>query len=228
MALGWKGARPTQRDFDEPSSHLVALISAVSELLEGARGRIEDIDRVALIWGPGSFTGLRIGLAFVKGLYAAKTVDVVVVNTLEMLALQSTGPVGRICSMVDARKDEVYVAVYEALPPVAPGDGGARSVKPVMLPQALPPLRFLSAQQVCPTLFVGSGACRYAATVSSVFGRSAVIPGGEADRVSTSILCELAPSLEPLPRARILALEPFYIRPADAKLRPLRTVRTHD
>ena len=71
VALARDGTVLGTERFDEPSSHLVALGGAVERLLAAAGLAASDVARVAVVTGPGSFTGLRIGLAFAKGLHAA-------------------------------------------------------------------------------------------------------------------------------------------------------------
>ena len=91
------------------SKHLMAVIKRVSQL---SGIPISDLDGFAVTRGPGSFTGLRIGLATVKGLAAASDKPIVGISSLECLAIQSFVPSINICPMIDARKGEVYWALY--------------------------------------------------------------------------------------------------------------------
>jgi tRNA threonylcarbamoyladenosine biosynthesis protein TsaB len=91
------------------SKHLMEVIKSVS-LLSGIT--ISDLDGFAVTRGPGSFTGLRIGLSTVKGLAAASGKPIVGISSLKCLAIQSYVPSFRICPIIDARKGEVYWAFY--------------------------------------------------------------------------------------------------------------------
>ncbi len=129
----------------------------------------------------------------------------------------------RVCAMIDARKDEVYAALY-----VADGryDLKGRAVPRVRAEVgalAVSPLEFLTSLEFCPTLFVGSGARRYRDMVRERFGDRAVF--GDEDRPSTVLLGRVAPALECLPAEQIPGLEPFYIRPSGAVLNPLRKIQ---
>jgi tRNA threonylcarbamoyl adenosine modification protein YeaZ len=114
VALAAAGVARGHRRFGASSSHLLDLGRCADELLRDNGLAVGDIERVALVKGPGSFTGLRIGLAFVKGLVAALDADVVTVGTLELLAMPLLDANQRraVCAMVDARKEEVYGAIY--------------------------------------------------------------------------------------------------------------------
>ena len=81
--------------------------------MAAAGKKIEDLSRIALVAGPGSFTGLRIGMAFVKGIHAALGTEIVTITSLELISRALAAGRRRICPMIDARKNEVYTALYE-------------------------------------------------------------------------------------------------------------------
>lgn len=94
------------------------LYGHLSRLLDRHGCRVEDIDCFAAASGPGTFTGVRIGLACVKGLAEAAQKPVVAVSNLEALAVFGTAPLR--ATVLDARRGEIYGAVYDAeLNPVA-------------------------------------------------------------------------------------------------------------
>lgn len=88
------------------------LLSAVDAALSYARLKLEDCRAVAVAVGPGSFTGLRVGIATAQGLAEGGGLSVVGVPTLEAYACAVAGVEGLLCPMLDARKKEVYVAGY--------------------------------------------------------------------------------------------------------------------
>ena len=209
-------SEPKTLSFGTELSHLVELGESVATLLDG-KARPDEIDRVALVIGPGSFTGLRIGMAYTKGLYAALGVDVVMVGTLELLALPLVGERERVCCMVDARKSEVYAAIYggkldgSGLPAAEPG-GEARAVAPAQLLVSLS-----RGQVVC----VGSGAARFRREIEEV--STVTVAPDRFNLPSTEVLCRIGTGLSPLTKEALSRLEPDYIRPSDAKLRRIRT-----
>jgi tRNA threonylcarbamoyladenosine biosynthesis protein TsaB len=91
------------------AARLVDLVDRA--LVEAGAGR-DDVEAVAVSIGPGSFTGLRVGLGFAKGLAYAGGKPLVAVPTLEALAAAAPGDAERVAVSLDARKHEVYFAVY--------------------------------------------------------------------------------------------------------------------
>jgi len=94
-------------------AHGEKLINAIDHVLADTNLRIHDIDLIAVGTGPGSFTGLRIGLAAVKGLAFAANLPVVSVVSLDALALQAGFSQHPICPLVKAQADEAYTALYQ-------------------------------------------------------------------------------------------------------------------
>lgn len=94
-------------------THSQTLLPMVDNLVKSLDVKLEDIDYIAVAKGPGSFTGLRIGVATVKGLGLGLGKDTVGVSTLEALALNWTGVDGLVCPIMDARRSQVYTAVYK-------------------------------------------------------------------------------------------------------------------
>jgi tRNA threonylcarbamoyladenosine biosynthesis protein TsaB len=95
------------------TTHSERLMTAVNNTLVQSELTLDDIDVFAVAAGPGSFTGLRIGLSTLKGLSYATGKPVVTVPTLEAFAWNFPYSVYPLCLMLDARKSEVYAAVYK-------------------------------------------------------------------------------------------------------------------
>ena len=98
--------------FNLPLNHSETVLPAVNQALALAGLGIGDVGLFALTVGPGSFTGLRIGASTVKGLAFATGAPAVGVSTLEALACNAAGFAGLVCPLIDARKGEVYAALY--------------------------------------------------------------------------------------------------------------------
>ena len=96
-------------------THSRTLLPMAEDLLKNTETRLQDIDLLAVSHGPGSFTGIRIGVSTVKGLSWALDKPCVGVSTLEGLAWQGLAAGGLICPVMDARRQQVYNAVFAIL-----------------------------------------------------------------------------------------------------------------
>lgn len=93
-------------------THSQTLMPMVEELLKNTGLSVNDIDAVAVNAGPGSFTGVRIGVAAVKGIAFPKNLPCVSVSTLESMAYNMLGNDCIVCSVMDARCSQVYNALF--------------------------------------------------------------------------------------------------------------------
>lgn len=93
-------------------THSQTLMPMIDEIVKMTQIDLSDLDYLAVAGGPGSFTGLRIGSATVKGLGLALDLPVVAVPTLEGLAMNLCGSAYRICPIMDARRNQVYTGIY--------------------------------------------------------------------------------------------------------------------
>ncbi len=98
----------------EQFSHAEKLHVFIEEVLNEAQRTFKDLDAVAVSKGPGSYTGLRIGVSTAKGLCYALNLPLIAVDTLEILANAVTVTSGVIIPMIDARRMEVFSAVFDA------------------------------------------------------------------------------------------------------------------
>jgi tRNA threonylcarbamoyladenosine biosynthesis protein TsaB len=128
-ALVRNGAVIGESSLVAPQLHSEKLLSLVDGLLRSAGMPVKELGGIACSAGPGSFTGLRIGLSVAKGLAYAAELPLAAVPTLEALALRSVrdgrlASGGRVLAALDARRDEVYAALYHwngaVLGPVIP------------------------------------------------------------------------------------------------------------
>jgi len=88
------------------------LIAGINHVIDGAGWKVQDVDLIAVACGPGSFTGLRIGMGTAKGLAMAIQKPMVGVSSLEVLALGVSLYPGIVIPVIDARRDEVYSSAY--------------------------------------------------------------------------------------------------------------------
>ena len=133
-------------------THSRTLLPMVEDMLKNTEKKIADVDLIAVAHGPGSFTGIRIGVSTVKGLAWASDKKCVGVSTLEAMAWHGVSAGGLICPVMDARRSQVYNALFET-----DGDG-----RPVRLTEdravSLAELTGELKDYECAPLLVGDGA----------------------------------------------------------------------
>ena len=95
-----------------PNTHSVTLLPMIDGLLKSAGLTLNDIDVFSCSVGPGSFTGVRIGTSAIKGLAYANGKPCVGVSSLEALAMNVTAEDGIICPVMDARRGQLYNALF--------------------------------------------------------------------------------------------------------------------
>lgn len=132
-------------------THSRTLLPMAEDMLKNAELELKDVDLIAVAHGPGSFTGIRIGVSTVKGLAWALEKPCVGVSTLEAMAWHGLAAGGYVCPVMDARRGQVYNALFEI------ADG-----KPVRLCEDRPIALFQLAEDIqklhAPVFLVGDGA----------------------------------------------------------------------
>ncbi|MBI5167513.1 MAG: tRNA (adenosine(37)-N6)-threonylcarbamoyltransferase complex dimerization subunit type 1 TsaB [candidate division NC10 bacterium] len=192
------------------ATHSERLLPSIHRLLSDAGLKIGDPDGIAVALGPGSFTGLRIGLSTAKGLALASGKPVVGVPTLEAMAWNLPFCPYWICPILDARKKEVYCAIYRFHQDKLETIMGARSLSP----QAL-----LSLIRE-PTVFLGDGLVPYGCLLKEGLGDNALFAPLSKQGPSAANVAELG--LWKLGRGEVVdpaSLVPIYIRPSEAELK---------
>ena len=97
---------------EEGYSHAERLHVFIEEIIQEAGITFQDLTAIAVSQGPGSYTGLRIGVSAAKGLCYALNIPLIAVDTLQVLASQASISEGVIIPMLDARRMEVYSAIF--------------------------------------------------------------------------------------------------------------------
>jgi len=119
VALSENGELLANIDKTEKNIHASSLTLFIQDVLKEANRDIKELDAVAVSMGPGSYTGLRIGVSTAKGLCYALDIPLIAVNTLEAMAngfknrCFSVNKYTLFCPMIDARRMEVYSAVFD-------------------------------------------------------------------------------------------------------------------
>ena len=151
VALLRDGALLSQYSQCSQLTHSRTLLPMAEDMLKNAELSLEDVDLFAVAHGPGSFTGVRIGVSTVKGLAWAADKPCVGVSTLEAMAWHGTAVGGLICPVMDARRSQVYNALFEI-----------RDEKPVRLTEDRPIALDALAEELRrfgrPAFLVGDGA----------------------------------------------------------------------
>lgn len=103
-----------KNELDNGKTHSENFMSLVEKTLNEAKLKLDDIEYLAVVVGPGSFTGIRIGVASCKAMAEIKGLKVVPVYSLDSLAANGVGNGNVICSMIDARNNQVYCGIYDS------------------------------------------------------------------------------------------------------------------
>jgi tRNA threonylcarbamoyladenosine biosynthesis protein TsaB len=119
VALARDGEVVAFKQVDQRNAHAEVITVYIDEVIEAAHITYDDIDAIAVSCGPGSYTGLRIGVSTAKGLCFALDKPLIAVETLEAMAygVIADGVEGNtlLCPMIDARRMEVYTAVFDSM-----------------------------------------------------------------------------------------------------------------
>ncbi|MBR2263125.1 MAG: tRNA (adenosine(37)-N6)-threonylcarbamoyltransferase complex dimerization subunit type 1 TsaB [Firmicutes bacterium] len=189
-------------------THSQTLMPMVEEIMKQAGLDGQDLDLLTFTKGPGSFTGLRIGAATVKGLSLGWQKPVLPLSTLEVLAYNLAGHNELIVPVMDARRHQVYTAVYECI------DGRLQALFGPDVVPATDLIRFLQRQDR-PAILVGD-----AGTVTEEAGGEAfAVAPAHLNQLRPAAACALAESLlkqgaEPIPGAQV---EIDYLRKPQAE-----------
>lgn len=148
------------------TTHSQNLVPMLEQIQKFTNIELKDIDIIACCTGPGSFTGIRIGIATVKGLALSLNKPVIGVSSLESLAYNVTNFDGTICSIIDAKNENVYAGIYSSTPSlVANNDYISDSIN-VLIEK----LKTISGK----IIFVGDGSFIHMQKLKEAFGDNAL------------------------------------------------------
>jgi len=189
-------------------THSRRLLKMIEHMLEKRAGMgLEDIDGFVAARGPGSFTGLRIGISVVKGMAYALGKPAAGISSLDGIAFRFVHSSIRVCVMMDARRNEVYCAIYRF-------DHGrliSKSDERVVSPEDA--VKMTDG----PVLFAGSGSKAYRKIIEQT-ACSPVIADTFLDSVSATVLARSLYSKDNFFNRPENILAPSYIRKSDAQL----------
>ena len=190
------------------------LAPVLQEVLRTAHLSLGELGGIAVSQGPGSFTGLRVGVAFVKALAMATGLPVIGISSLEAMATNAVGAAAAICPLLDAKQGKVYAAFFASR--------GAHLIR--RSPDRLTTWEAVCGRLQTPALFLGDGIAAYGAQLRRRLGARALFAPEE-------LWCPRAATVARLGGARLArgerhharTLVPTYLYPRDCTIqRPVR------
>ncbi|MGL4671416.1 MAG: tRNA (adenosine(37)-N6)-threonylcarbamoyltransferase complex dimerization subunit type 1 TsaB [Cetobacterium sp.] len=162
----------------------------------------KNIDKIAVSIGPGSFTGIRIGVGLAKGLAYALKKSIAGINELDLLAQTYTGD-KKVIAMLDARKERVFAGVYKK-------ENDAFVLEGEYMAEELENILNSVEEE---TVFVGDGAIVYEDIIKNKIGDKAIFIKKSLNVSRASLLAELAVEKED----NLFTLEPYYVTKSQAE-----------
>lgn len=199
-------------------THSEILMPVIDRVLRECEYILDDIDFIAITEGPGSFTGLRIGMAAAKGLSLASDKPLIGISTLDVLAHNIAGNNALVCPLLDARKQEVYSAFYDVEGKYPLGITEMATFTPEELINSVS--KTLEAVQKEKVILLGDGYYRYSDYWQEALGNKLINLPMHLMLPRASALGSLA-----LGKAKkdgfddVFALRPVYIRKSEAEYR---------
>ncbi len=196
--------------YDVKLTHSEVLLSYIEKLLKKLRLKLKHLDGFSVSIGPGSFTGLRIGLATVKGLGFASGKPVASIPTLDALAFLSRGCRYPLVPLLDAKKKQVYATVYDTQDNEIKRKTSYFVVDPSELIQKIP----------SEVAFTGPGIKVCQSELKKLMGKKAHFLRGEKTLPSGAAVAYMGwEKLKQGEKEDLFLLEPIYVRKSEAELK---------
>jgi tRNA threonylcarbamoyladenosine biosynthesis protein TsaB len=193
-------------------SHSERLMPALDEILRLVGWDLQEVGLMTVALGPGSFTGLRVGVTTAKSLAFGLGIPAVGVSTFDAIAHRHRFRDGNLCILLDARKQEVYAAHYAS--------DGQGAMRPLRSFQCVPVEKAIEGVRT-PTLFVGDGVEAYRRTIEETLGENARFGDMEAGICRASAVAWVGAgqfAAHPTTPEDALNLAPLYIRRPEAEV----------
>ena len=213
VALSLAGNVVSMRETSEPNSHSLLLGTFVKEVMEEARYEMSELDAVAVSSGPGSYTGLRIGVSMAKGISYSLDIPLISVPTLKAMAngIIDKGDINYLVPMIDARRMEVYSAIFDReLKEI-------ESVKPVIIDEN----SYSELLRENKVIFFGDGAakCKQVINSENAFFSGEGLPSAKS-------MCSIAEQFFAAGSFEDTAyFEPFYLKEFQAKISKVKGLK---
>ena len=192
------------------ATHSLVVMDMIEHMLDKrAEISLEQIDGFVVTKGPGSFTGLRIGISTIKGLAFATSKPVAGISSLDAIAWQMAFSSLPVCAMMDAKRNEVYCALYYF-------KNGVLVQKSNEM--ALSSEKAINLTKGKKTLFAGSGAIAFKDVIKKINGEKAVFASSFQNNIKACILAEIVFKNPNLLSQNPSSIVPVYIRKSDAEV----------
>ena len=185
-------------------THSENIMVMIDELFKLTNTTINDIDKIAVSIGPGSFTGIRIGVAVAKGLASATNCKIVGVNELDVIAGNSTSNECEICSIIDARKERGYYCTFKY------ENGILKQLEDYKVGELR---EFLETRKEIRTVYLGDGAINYKNLISNIVGENGLFAPKSLNLPRASVVAELGINNED----NLYTMEPIYLSKSQAE-----------
>jgi tRNA threonylcarbamoyladenosine biosynthesis protein TsaB len=206
IALLEDGVPTAELTLRAPGPRSADLLTDVAGLLSRRGLVLADVDLLVTALGPGSFTGVRVGMATMKGLAWATGKPLAGVGTLDALAASVAGG-APVLAALDARKGELYAALF--------GPGGEVRIAPAALRPEAVAASVAAAVPTGPIVGVGEGVLAARAALEAALGDRLVLAPAESHVVRASVLARLGLAA---PRRDPAEIEPLYLRRSEAEV----------
>lgn len=184
------------------TTHSIGTMPAIEELMEKANIKPNEIEAIAVAKGPGSYTGVRIGVTIGKTLAWTLNVPIYAVSSLHVLAENAPYFQGAVCSIMDARRGNVFAGIYS--------NGEVVKEAHMSLVDLLSTLESLGQ----PVLFVGMDVTIHWEQIKEVLGEKVQRVNAAFDLPSAAVLIEMAKKMEP---SEVHTVVPEYLRITEAE-----------
>lgn len=207
-----EGRLISERFIHNLQTHSQNIIPMIQQVMDDAGITPQDLDGIAVTGGPGSFTGLRIGMSVAKTMALVLDIPVIAVSTLEVLAWNIYRTAGLICPVLDAKKTEVYTCIYKS------GEHGLEElIKPAAL--SIDALVEEISRFEGPVTFLGDGVPVYGEMISEKLGGRALFAAkiNSFPRASAAAELGLVRLIESK-HGDSTFLQPVYLRKSEAEV----------
>ena len=188
-------------------THSTRILKLTQKVLTQAKIKLSDISGIAVCTGPGSFTGVRIGLAFAKGLAYPLQIKIAGITSLHALASAVPFSDKLICSVIDAYRNEIYFAGYKY----------KNKTLTCKIKEQAGSIEKLAKHIKEPTIFVGDGLVSYKEKIKSIFKESASFIADNFNTVKAEYVGKLAKEILLNNNKNLYDVNPVYIRKPDVR-----------
>lgn len=196
-------------------THSEQLLPAIDDLMQITGMTMADLDAVAITSGPGSFTGLRIGFSTAKGMALGLKKPLIPVPTLDVLAQNGAAVKGLIVPIMNARRQQVYTAVYHSDGHIISRQSDYQAIAIADLLQEI-----LTVKDAPMVYFTGDGVDVFAETIVDALGDRAVLATGCRKYVCADALAFLAAAqADDWADLQGMRVEPMYLRESEAVIK---------